>query len=122
MIPSLHNMLHKSGLHNALHIHAPLLTRVSVAVALLAACPCGISAKKKAKALPEEAPMAVAMDGLILETPAYRWVADTIFQGPFKAYAPNDTTYNNETTPPPAKYIPLRTNCNITNNKTPKPP
>ncbi len=30
------------------------------------------------------------MSGLIFQTPAYRWEGDTIFQGPFKAYAPND--------------------------------
>lgn len=109
-------MLHKSGLHNALHTHASLLTRVSLAVALLAACPCGISAKKKAKTLPEEAPVAATMDGLILETPAYRWVADTIFQGPFKAYAPDDHSIISDYSAAPGYFMPVEKEWHLTND------
>lgn len=47
------------------------------------------------------------MKGLILETPAYRWVSDTIFQGPFKAYAPSDTAIISDYSARPGYFMPV---------------
>ena len=110
-------MLHKSGTTNYLRLSASLLTRLSVAVALLAAFPGDIAAKKKKNAPQVEAtPEITAMDGVILETPAYRWVGDTIFQGPFKAYAPDDTTIISDYSAAPGYFMPIDKEWHLKND------
>lgn len=47
------------------------------------------------------------MRGLILETPAYRWVADSIIQGPYKAYAPSDTVIISDYHARPGYFMPV---------------
>ena len=64
------------------------------------------SAKKKTP-VTEETPRAEGMDGVILQTAAYRWVSDTIFQGPFKAYAPNDTSIISDYSASPGYFMPI---------------
>lgn len=56
------------------------------------------------------------LDGLILETPAYRWVADTIFQGPFKAYAPNDTVIISDYSATPGYFMPVDKEWHLKND------
>ena len=110
-------MLHKSGTTNYLRLSASLLTRLSVAVALLAAFPGDIAAKKKKNAPQVEAtPEITAIDGVILETPAYRWVGDTIFQGPFKAYAPDDTTIISDYSAAPGYFMPIDKEWHLKND------
>ena len=46
-------------------------------------------------------------EGVIVETPAYRWEADTIFQGPFKAYAPNDEEIISDYYAQPGYFMPI---------------
>ncbi len=46
-------------------------------------------------------------EGVIVETPAYRWEADTIFQGPFKAYAPNDEEIISDYSAQPGYFMPV---------------
>ncbi|MCM1071095.1 MAG: hypothetical protein NC210_03145 [[Clostridium] fimetarium] len=46
-------------------------------------------------------------EGVIVETPAYRWEADTIFQGPFKAYAPNSEEIISDYSAQPGYFMPV---------------
>ncbi len=46
-------------------------------------------------------------EGVIVETPAYRWEADTIFQGPFKAYAPSDEEIISDYSAQPGYFMPV---------------
>ncbi|MDE6125944.1 MAG: hypothetical protein K2G30_03220, partial [Muribaculaceae bacterium] len=46
-------------------------------------------------------------EGVIVQTPAYRWEADTIFQGPFKAYAPNDEEIISDYSAQPGYFMPV---------------
>lgn len=59
-----------------------------VAAAAVTAIP-AVMAQRNAEKQPARTELQ-GMSGVIVETPAYRWEADTIFQGPFKAYAPSD--------------------------------
>lgn len=83
------------------------LAKLSLALVIAIATGSDASAKKKAPAPEETTPQTGVMEGLILETPAYRWVADTIFQGPFKAYAPNDTAIISDYSATPGYFMPI---------------
>lgn len=101
---------------NSSPLHIGFFTRIPLALALLLAIPAGVSAKKQDKPLPQDTPEMTAMDGLILETPAYRWVADTIFQGPFKAYAPDDTTIISDYSASPGYFMPIEKEWHLKND------
>lgn len=75
-----------------------------------------IQAKKKANTDAEPPKTAVAVDGLILQTPAYSWVADTIFQGPFMAYAPNDTSIISDYSATPGYFMPVDKEWHLKND------
>lgn len=92
------------------------LARTSIktllACAVVAACPvfmldANAKKKKKQKEITASEVTQERMDGLILETPAYRWVADTIFQGPYKAYAPSDTVIISDYSATPGYFMPI---------------
>lgn len=46
-------------------------------------------------------------DGEIMSTPAYRWVGDSILQGPFKAYAPSATQIISDYSAVPGYFMPV---------------
>ncbi len=56
------------------------------------------------------------MTGLIIETPAYRWEGDTIFQGPFKAYAPDDYTIISDYSATPGYFMPVDKEWHLVND------
>lgn len=82
------------------------LQKISLAAFLTLAVTFDVAAKKKTPPA-EVVPQTEAMEGVILETPAYRWVSDTIFQGPFKAYAPNDTSIISDYSASPGYFMPI---------------
>ena len=70
------------------------------------------AAPKQQKELPEGA----YMEGLILKTPAYSWVSDTIFQGPFKAYAPSDSCIISDYSATPGYGFPIDKEWHLKND------
>lgn len=76
------------------------------------------SAKKQDKIVEDKN---LAMSGVILETPAYRWVGDTIFQGQFKAYAPNDTSILSDYAASPGYFMPIEKEWHLRNDITAYP-
>lgn len=66
-----------------------------------------IGALAAATAFLSPAVSASMTEGIIVETPAYRWEADTIFQGPFKAYAPNSEEIISDYSAQPGYFMPI---------------
>ncbi len=109
-------MLHKSGTPTRFPLHLSSFSVLVMVAALVISCPAHTAAKKKEKAVPVEEQADFTMNGLILETPAYRWVADTIFQGPFKAYAPDDTTIISDYASAPGYPMPIDKEWHLKND------
>lgn len=109
-------MFHRSVTPKCAKFSLGLFAKISLAAVFLYAGSSTVMAKNKANEMVEAVPEVVAMDGLILETPAYRWVADTIFQGPFKAYAPNDTTIISDYSAAPEYFMPIEKEWHLKND------
>lgn len=82
-------------------------------VVVMIASPLDALAKKQDKTVEDKN---LAMSGVILETPAYRWVGDTIFQGQFKAYAPNDTSILSDYAASPGYFMPIEKEWHLRND------
>lgn len=83
------------------------LTLAGAVVSLALAVVPDAAGKKKKESAPEPEKPVMMMDGLIIETPAYRWVADTVFQGPYKAYAPSDSAIISDYAAAPGYFMPI---------------
>lgn len=106
-------MLHKLGKIKSNFVASTSSAVLSLVVAMSAVCPVDVSAKKQDRKVEKDVP---AMSGLILETPAYRWVADTIFQGQYKAYAPNDTEILSDYAASPGYFMPIEKEWHLRND------
>jgi hypothetical protein len=76
-----------------------------------------LSAKKQANKTESTGQTNVYLGELpIIETSAYSWVGDTIFQGNFKAYAPNDSTIISNYYASPGYFMPIQQRWDLTND------
>lgn len=86
------------------------------ALLLAIAIPFSSQAKKKQShpaPVEHDAPM---MNGIILQTPAYSWVADTIFQGPYMAYAVSDREIVSDYHAAPGYFMPIEKQWKLKND------
>ena len=109
----LFDMLHKLEKISRGIIATKSAAALACVVALSVVSSVDASAKKQDKKVEDKTP---AMSGVILETPAYSWVGDTIFQGPFKAYAPNETSIVSDYAASPGYFMPIEKEWHLRND------
>jgi hypothetical protein len=104
------------------HIHKPnkffanmeKMLKFSFSAALVIGLPFGVSAKKVTS--DTKNPPVIISDKVIVETPAYRWVSDSIIQGPFKAFAPDDSTIISNYWANPGYFMPVDKEWHLKND------
>lgn len=78
-----------------------LIALMSTSVTAMAA------SRKKSNPSPPVSVEQPGVDALIVKTPAYSWIADTIFQGPFRAWAPSDFEIVSDYSATPGYFMPV---------------
>lgn len=99
------NQTPKKPKHHIIHcVKSVACTAIAL---LLTSFSSGAAPRKEKAHTPPAATEQPGVDALVVSTPAYSWVADTIFQGPFKAWAPSDFEIVSDYSATPGYFMPV---------------